>query len=721
MQVEQELSTPDSQQAEDIQLINRDLSDLAFVGRVLEEAENEANPVLERVRFLAITGTLLDEFYRIRVAFLREQIRMRGKQRGRDGIKPSRQLKSADKYSNRLIRRQDRCWRALQRDLRAAEIVLIAANRIAGRDLDWLATQFREQIRPWLTPISVLSDAGLSCVRDGDLLLYVELAAPTPSLKAMEAVVPIPQDLPRFLRLPGSGYRFIAIEEVIKVFFGDLFTEGTVRAGGLARVLREGSLKRSEDGDDLLQLVREAIERREHADVIRLRVERTMPDRLLRTLASRLGLLRPEEIKPLEKSRRRATASEFVVADAFLALADLMQLIDLLPDHVKDALSFSKLIPVRPGFVAQFDGDLFRAIAAKDRLLHFPYEDFDVLVMLIRQAAVDDSVLSIKQTLYRTGTDSPIVAALALAARRGKSVEVVVEVQAREDEERNIGFAALLEEAGAEVSYGLLERKVHAKLLIIERLEDGARRRYVQCSTGNYSVSSGQSYTDLCLFSANDRLADDTEQLFTYAHTGVAPPALSVISLSPFDLRKRIESLIERETRNATEGKPAAIWMKLNRLSDENAIRLLYRASQAGVDIHIIVRGICCLRPGIQGLSERIHVKSVVGRFLEHSRLFCFANGSELPSDSADVFISSADLMSHKLDVRVEMLVPIADGEIKRRIQRDLFVPYLEDQANSWRLGAEDKWIRESAGGNCVHAELAARTLNVGDKVDHAS
>lgn len=716
MQVEQELSSPDSQQAEDdvnVQLINRDLSDLAFVGRVLEEAENEANPVLERVRFLAITGMLLDEFYRIRVAFLREQIRTRGKQRGREGIKPSKQLKSADKFSNRLIRRQDRCWRALQRDLRAADIVLIPANRIAGKDLDWLSTHFRERLRPWLTPISVLSDAGLSCVRDGDLLLYVELAAPTPSLKAMEAVVPIPQDLPRFMRLPGSGHRFIAIEEVIKVFFGNLFTEGTVTAGGLARILREGSLKRSDDGEDLLQLVREAIERREHADVIRLRVERTMPDRLLRRLASRLGLLRPEEIKSLEKSRRRATASEFVVADAFLGLADLMQLVELIPDQIADRLSFQKLIPARPGFLAEFDGDLFRAIAAKDRLLHFPYEDFDVLVMLIRQAAVDDAVLSIKQTLYRTGRDSPIVDALALAARRGKSVEVVVEVQAREDESRNMGFGALLEKAGAKVSYGLLERKVHAKLLIIERLEDGARKKYVQCSTGNYSVSSGHSYTDLCLFSANDQLADDAEQLFTYVDAGVVPRGLSAISVAPFDLRQRIAGLIETEIRNAKSGKPAAIWMKLNRLSDERSIRLLYRASQAGVDVRIIVRGICCLRPGIPGLSERIQVKSVVGRFLEHSRLFCFGNGSPLPSDSADVFIASADLMSHKLDVRVEMLAPISDADLRRRIQQDVFVPYLEDEANSWRLGADDKWVREPASDYCVHKELSARAVGL--------
>jgi polyphosphate kinase len=692
------------------ELINRDLSDLAFVERVLEEAENEACPLLERARFLAITGMLLDEFYRIRVAALREQIRSGLRKRSREGMKPSRQLKSADKYSNRLIRRQDRCWRALRRELRNEGIELVGAGELGRADLEWLTGRFHDEILPHLTPSPADSEAGLASVRDGELLLFVELAASGGSAGGtVEAVVPIPQDLPRFLSLPGPGHRFMAIEEVVKTFLDDLF-EGDRVAGGLARILREGSLKRFDDSDDLLTLVRDAIERREHADVIRLRVERTMPERVLRTLAGRLGLLQPEQIKALEKSRRRATASEFVVADAFLGLADLRQLIDQFPDEITERLSFRKPAPAPPPFIAQFGGDVFRAIAAKDRLLHFPYEDFDALVSLIRQAAVDDSVVSIRQTLYRTDGDSPIVNALALAARRGKSVEVVVEVQAREDERRNIGLAALLEAAGARVSYGLLEHKVHAKLLIIERLEGGRSRRYVQCSTGNYSVTSGQSYTDLCLLSADESLACDAEQLFAYARDGIRPRDLTAISVAPFDLRERISSLIRRETQNAAAGKPAAIWMKLNRLSDEESIRLLYEASQAGVDVEIIVRGICCLRPGIPGLSERIRVKSVVGRFLEHSRVFCFGNGSALPSDAADVSISSADLMSHKLDVRVEMLVPIADADIKRRIQEEVFVPYLTDEANSWRLGADDKWIRESTSGFCVHEALSALT-----------
>lgn len=688
-------------------LIDRDLSDLAFVGRVLEEAENVSHPVLERAKFLAITGMLLDEFYRIRMAYLREQIRLGKRKRGRYGLKPAKQLKGADKYSNRLIRRQDRCWRALMDELKRAGIELVAAGEASSEDREQLAGRFDERIRPRLTPAMSQSPDAFASIRDGDLVLYAEIELSADPLDDIEVVVPIPAELPRFYALSGTGCRMMPIEEVIKLFLDDLFDDARVTASGLARVLREGSLKRSDVGDDLLTLVRDAIERREHADVIRLRVERSMPERLMRALAAGLGLLRPEEIKALEKSRRRATASEFVVADAFLGLADLVQLVELLPAAIVEKHSFPTHRPGQPAFVAEFDGDLFRAIAASDRMLHFPYDDFDVLVTLIQTAAADEAVVAIRQTLYRTGKDALIVQALAAAASAGKTVEVVVEVQAREDEERNIELAAFLEAAGANVSYGLLERKVHAKLLVIERRESGTVRRYVHCSTGNYSISSGHSYTDLSLLSADEQLADDVDGLFAYVHGGALPRGWSKISAAPFGLRERIAGLIEREIRNAENGEPAAIWMKLNRLSDEQMIRLLYRASQAGVDIEIIVRGICCLKPGVEGLSERIRVKSVVGRFLEHSRAFCFGNGRPLPSPSADVFISSADLMSHKLDVRVEMLVRIEDDELRRRIQDGVFTPYLDDQASSWRLGADDKWVRRSTTGYSAQQALA--------------
>lgn len=688
------------------ELVNRDVSDLAFVQRVLEQAENEENPLLERARYLAITGMLLDEFYRIRVAALREQIRQGSKRRSDDGRKPSAQLKQADKLSNRLVRRQDRCWRALHAELRQAGVHILAAREIHDSELEILRDTFDTEIKPFLRPQPSNSDALLESIRDGELLMLAELPATSDSSEASEVFVHVPASLPRLFRLPGKSYRFAPIEAVIKLFFDELLEGRTAESIALARVLREGSLKRFDGDDDLVSLVKDAIERREHADVIRLRVERSMSASMTYSLSQKLRLLDTQQIKALEKSRRKATRSEFVVSNAFLGMSDLMQLVEQLPPEFAAPLSYPDVRHKQPAFINEFNGDLFQAIAAEDRLLHFPYDDFDVLVELIRQAAADDAVVGLRQTLYRTDHESPIIHALLDAARNGKSVSVIVEVEAREDEERNIQFAALLEQAGADVSYGLLDRKVHAKLLIIERIENGATRRYVHCSTGNYSVSSGRHYTDLCLLSANEHLAEDTHRLFDYARAGHELEDLHLISIAPLGLRERIEALIRREIDHAIDGKPAAIWMKVNKLSDPKIIRLLYAASQAGVEIDIVVRGINCLRAGVPGLSECIRVKSVVGRYLEHSRAFCFGSGRNLPDDSAEVFISSADLMPHKLDQRVEILVPIENAALRRQIQDAVFRPYFEDQANSWTLTADDEWIRTSPSGYDVHAAL---------------
>jgi polyphosphate kinase len=709
MQVEPRDESPVPRAHADVeaQLINRDISDLAFVQRVLEEAENTDNPVLERARFLAITGMLLDEFYRIRVAALREQIRSGATKRRSGGLKPSKQLKQADKHSNRLIARQDRCWRALRRDLRTAGIRFPTPGKLGAREKAWLRSFFRERIGPELEPITSDIGPALASIRDGELLLLAEIAESVDSAHSRKAVVPIPTQIPRFVSLPGQQPRFVPIEWVIKAFLDELFPGGTVIASGLARVLREGNLKRFTDGDDLLRLVRDAIERREHADVIRLRVERKMPEHLAKALAGALGLLRTEEIKALEKSRRRATASEFVVADSFLGLADLSQLIDQLPEPFANTLLYPTPTPAEPDFLAEFGGDVLRAIAAGDRLLHFPYEDFGVLVKLLEQAATDDAVVAIRQTLYRTGRDSPIVRALAKAAERGKAVSVVVELEAREDESENVVLAEFLRAAGANVSFGIVDLKIHAKLLIIERAESRTIRSYVHCSTGNYEVASGHHYTDLCLLSADPSIAREAHALFAYARDRVSPERSEIISIAPLGLRERFTQLVEAEIEHALRGRPATIWLKVNKLSDEEIIRLLYRASQAGVDIDIIVRGICCLRPGIEGLSERIRVKSVVGRFLEHSRAFCFGNGHSLPSDAASVFISSADLMAHKLDRRVEALITIEDPGLKRRIQAEAFEAYFKDESNSWVLGPDDVWLRQATGGFNVQRVLS--------------
>jgi len=689
--------------------INREVSELAFVERVLEHAEEEANPLLERARYLAITGNLLDEFYRIRVAALRQQIRQRPKKRSDDGRKPSAQLKLADKLSNRLTRRQDKCWRGLRSRLHKAGIDILRAKDIHDTDLSFLRDVFDQQIRPALKLSPATREALLDEVQDGELLLIAKLADAPKSLQHREVFIDVPLDLPRFIGLPGSGFRFVPIETVIKLFFESL-TEGCeVKAVALARVLREGSLKRFDDGDDLLTQVKEAIARREHADVIRLRVERSMPADLTYLLSEKLGLLEPSEIKSLERSRRKATRSEFVVSNAFLGVSDLSQLIGQLPKEFAAPLSYPEVHSRTPDFIGDFDGDLLRAIAAQDRMLHFPYDDFDVLVGMIARAATDEAVVAVRQTLYRAGQNSPIIDALLAAARNGKRVSVVVEVEAREDEQRNIEFAARLQQAGVQVSYGHKDRKVHAKLLIIDRREGEQVRRYVHASTGNYSVSSGRHYTDLCLLSAEESLTADTGRVFEFAFEGTPIGRLDRLAVSPFDLRERLAELIERETKRARAGEPAAIWMKFNKISDRKMIELLYAASGAGVEIDLIVRGICCLRAGVPGLSERIRVSSVVGRFLEHSRVVCFGNGSPLPSDSAEIFITSADLMPHKLDERVEVLVPIEDAALRRKIQRGVFLPYFNDSANTWDLGPDDGWVRRPPVGPNVQAELFER------------
>jgi polyphosphate kinase len=674
---------------------------------VLEQAETARNPLLERARFLAISGILLDEFYRIRVAALREQIRSGSKARSVDGLKPAKQLKRADKFSNRLIRRQDRCWRDLRSALSTAGIEFVRPEELDACLRQWLARTFDESVRPLLRPVVCNPDRLLEAVGKDELMLFAELDANASAMQI--AAVPIPRELPRFLPLPGESHRFVPIEWVTKTFLDLLFPDASITATGVARVLREGSLKRFDNSDDLLALVRDAIERRKHAAVIRLRVEEDMPDHLTRAIADGLGLMHPEQRKALEKSRLRTTASEFVVADDFLGLADLLELVDQLPRTVARGLTFPARRPHAPPFACEFDGDIFRAIDQRERMLHLPYDDFDVLVGLLEHAAADPAVEKIEQTLYRTGHDSPVAEALITAAREGKAVSVVIELEARDDELENVELAQRLASVGVDVRYGFADLKVHAKLLIIDRRIGERTHSYVHCSTGNYEVASGHRYTDIGILSAEPALVADIKQLFAYARDGRVPRNLRRTAIAPLGLRERVLELIENETRNANAGRPAAIWLKLNKLSDLAIIRQLYRAAQAGVDIEIIVRGVCCLIPGVPGLSEMIRVRSVVGRYLEHSRVYCFGNGGRLPSETAIVAISSADLMPHKLDGRVEALVTIEDLELKRRVQHEAMELYLADESNTWTLGPNGRWTRAHKSGFDVQQALSER------------
>lgn len=683
-------------------LLDRELSELAFVRRVLEEAENPSNPVLERLRFLGITGLLLDDFYRIRVTALREQIRARG---SLDGSDPLAELRQADQASNALLAQQELCWQSLRADLSAAGISIVANHELACEEVDWLREHFEAQLAPLLEPVIVDAEQTFPFIKDGSIFLVAALAAV--DAEPRMALVLLPRKAPRFVALPGGRMRFVTFESVVSMFLDSLVADRNVIDHGLARVVREGNLKLADDADDPLQLVRAAVERRDHADVIRLEVDSAMPEQLAVYLAQSLGLITRDELERFRAANEPITASEFVVADRLLGLVGTMDLLGLLKGRRTEHLRYPATPRARPAFLDEFDGDIFEAIAAKDRLLHFPYDDFDVVLKFLKQAAEDPNVISIHQTLYRTGHGSGVVKALVHAARLGTKVTAVVELAAREDERENIALANRLKKAGATVFFGPRDMKVHVKALAVVRREGGKLKGYVNFATGNFHARAARLYTDLSLFSTDPDLVADATLLFDHlTGGGLTPGDFRRIAIAPSGLRARLMRLIDAELEHAKAGRPAAIWIKVNKLSDRRLIEALYRASQGGVEIDIVVRGVCCLRPGVAGLSERIRVNSVVGRFLEHSRILCFGNGHGLPSDSAQVFLSSADWMPHKLDGRVEALVPIDDRDAMRRVQHGVMAVYLRDEAQCWRLDRDGNWLRAATGGFCAQRAL---------------
>lgn len=688
----------------DSRFIDRDLSDLAFIERVLEEAENERVPVLERVRFLAITGMLLDEFYRVRVAGLRDLLRTQIPLRPGESGKLQSQLAAVDARSNELLARQDSCWGMLRRSMRSAGITLAAEEDVTREDRAWLARYFETEIRPRLEPTFIEGPDKLPFVKDGDIVLVADLHGVSDDRTARGVLI-LPRDMPRFVVLPGATPRFLPLENAMALFTDSLFAGQRVRAMGLARIIREGDLKLADDDDNPLTLVSHAVEARDRAAVIRLKVDAQMPETMRRDLAMAFGVVDSAEIERLTATNRPVTASEFVAVDNLLGLADTIELPRGFSRKKASELTFAPLGRKKPPFWNDYAGDLFSAISDKDRLLHYPFDDFHVFTEFLQQAARDESVVSIQQTLYRSGYNSRIVKALARAAKLGKRVTVVIELKAREEERENIRLAKRLEAAGCTIHYGMPRIKVHAKLLIVERRERGRLRRYVNVSTGNYYARTAKSYTDLSVLTVNEAIAADAQKLFRYTMGGPPPSALSHLSIAPLGLRSKVTSLVEREIAHAREGRPAAIWIKLNHISDANLIDHLYRASQAGVDVEIIVRGICRLRPGVIGMSERIRVKSVVGRFLEHSRVLCFANGAGLPADDAEAFITSADFMPHKLDDRVESLCPLLDPDVRMQALQ-IVSDYLRDTAQSWQLDGDGNWKRLADKGFDVQRAL---------------